>query len=70
MKNEIKTSPTQMLMDCMDEFSKVEPVDAIIVWTDEEGDLVWRATTNQLSKKVGLLECAKTYILEMAKPPA
>ena len=70
MKNEVKTTPSQMLMECMEEFSKIEPVDAIIVWTDEEGDMVWRSTTNQLSKRVGLLECAKNYILEMAKPPA
>lgn len=58
-----------MLMDCMEEFGQIEPVQAIIIWTDEAGDLVWRATTNQLSQRIGLLECAKHYILELAKLP-
>jgi len=51
----------------MEEFSKSEPVDVMIVWTDESGDLCWSSSSSHLSTRIGMLECAKQYILEKAK---
>lgn len=65
--SEPRKTPTELLIYCMDEFAKVEPLEVIVVWTDEAGDLCWADTTNKLSAKVGMLECAKQYIMEKAR---
>lgn len=51
----------------MEEFSKSEPTNVMIVWTDEAGDLCWSSNSNHLSVRIGMLECAKLYMLEKSK---
>ena len=62
-----RTTPSQLLMDVMEEFGKIEPIEVFVIWTDEAGDLCWRGTSQKLSEKVGMLECVKTYIMDSAK---
>jgi hypothetical protein len=62
-----RRSPSETMMHCMEEFSKSEPVDVMIVWTDESGDLCWSSSSSHLSTRIGMLECAKQYILDKSK---
>jgi hypothetical protein len=58
---ETPRTATQLLMDCMEDFSNSEATVALIIYRQENGDLNWRTTGNMASSEVvGMLECIKT----------
>lgn len=67
METEYKQrTPTELLMNCLEDFGESEPIHAIVIYTNSAGDLCWQSTSNQLSNRVGMLECAKHYMLDRA----
>jgi len=59
----IKRSPTETLMKALEEFGVDEPVECIVVFSTQGGDLCTMSSTDTVSIKVGLLELAKQYQL-------
>ena len=60
-------TPTDTLMAAMQSFSEDEPEDCIVVYTSQAGDLLYLSSTDSTSRKVGLLEAAKFWVLEGQK---
>jgi hypothetical protein len=55
---------SEMLIRVLGEFSKDEPVDAIICWTTEGKRLGYHRTSMDDYKAIGMLEVAKTIITD------
>ena len=62
-KNWAGKTPSEMVIECLDDFSASEPKDLIIVFSNDEGELIW-ATNLSETRAIGLLECAKHWILK------
>jgi hypothetical protein len=65
MANEAKVrTPSETLLECLEKFGEAEPDRAIVVWTDETGDLCW-ATSGQRSYTVmiGILKCVEAVLM-------
>lgn len=61
--NGASRSATETLVKCMEAFGEAEPKNAIVIWTDEAGDINWSSTSDSVSEKVGLLEFVKNAML-------
>lgn len=59
----IKRTPTETLMKALEEFGVDEPVECVIVFSTQGGDLCTMSSTDTVSTQVGLLELAKWYQL-------
>ena len=58
-------SPSETLMACLEDFGKAEPLRAMVIWTDETGDLCWSTSSPRLlSQMVGMLELAKVALTQ------
>jgi hypothetical protein len=56
-------SPTEYLVEAMEDFNRSEPQEFILVWANEENEVVVRSNTGTLGC-LGLLEFAKHYLVE------
>lgn len=56
-------TPSQVLMNCLEEFGACEPTNLMVIWVNEAGDLCWQSTAMPLSQGVGMLEVTKKCIL-------
>lgn len=65
MTDEVKVrTPSETLLECLEQFGDAEPDRAMVVWTDEAGDLCW-ATSGQRSYTVmiGMLKCVEAVLM-------
>lgn len=60
-------TPSETLINCLENFGTDEPDAVMVVWTTRSGDIAWSSSTDRMSLKVGMLELAKAHILELAK---
>lgn len=58
-------SPSQTLMDCMDQFGEAEPESVLVIWSTE-GDLR-SARSGDAFNALGLMEAMKAGILNGVK---
>ena len=56
-------SPTELLIEALERFGSAEPIDCIIVYTDEQGQIQWRSNTRHHVVQIGMLELCKSCIL-------
>ena len=61
--NEVRRSATQTLIDALEDFGTSEPKEALLIYTQENGDLVWSCTTDSVTVKLGLLEACKQFMI-------
>lgn len=55
------TSPSQVLIDCLEDFNQDEPTEIVVIYKTQKGDLVFASNHLQNSNLVGLLEMAKFW---------
>jgi hypothetical protein len=55
-------SPTEYLVEAMEDFSRSEPREFILVWSNEENEIVVRSNTGTTGC-LGLLEFAKWFVI-------
>lgn len=48
----------------MEEFGRAEPLDCMIIWTDQSGDICWSSTTDSRVIRLGMIEMVKTLIIK------
>jgi hypothetical protein len=60
----IKRTPTELVMKCLEEFGQCEAVNALVIWTDEAGDICWSATTDSQVQKFGMIEFVKQMLIK------
>ena len=57
-------TPTETLLACLTRFGEAEPMRAIVVWTDETGDLCWSCSgVRSYTSLIGMLECVKAVLM-------
>ena len=56
-------SATQIVLETMEEFSRSEPRQIVILFTNEDDQLVIKTNTSRAGA-VGMLECAKRMVLD------
>ena len=56
-------SATATLIAVMENFGDSEPMDALVIYTDQDGDLRWSSTTDSLVVKLGLLDACREGIV-------
>ncbi len=66
MSNELELTPSALLMECLERFGACEPICALVIYTDEAGNICWNSTTTSRSQQVGMLELTKEFILKDA----
>jgi hypothetical protein len=59
----MKRTPSEALMKALEVFGEDEPVDVIVVFSTQGGDIVTISNTDIVSTKVGMLETAKHWQL-------
>lgn len=59
----IPQTATEILMTCLEDFGEDEPENVIVVWNTKSGDMAWLSNIRFTSAKVGLLELAKSHVL-------
>jgi hypothetical protein len=62
-----KRTPTETLLRAMEEFGVDEPIEVIVVFSTQGGDICTIASTDVTSVKVGMLETAKHWQLTKYK---
>jgi hypothetical protein len=60
-----KRSVTETLIKAMEEADTAQ--ECIVVMTTSEGDMIWLASNDAISVKIGLLESAKCWIVSEMK---
>lgn len=60
-------TPTQVLMNCLEEFGESEAKEVIVVYTNTQGDLCWHCSSDSIVKKLGLLEACKQFMVSKFK---
>lgn len=61
------TSPSQVLIDCLEDFNQDEPTEIVVIYKTQKGDLVFSSNHLQNSNLVGLLEMAKFWFFMECK---
>lgn len=56
-------TPTEMLVAALEKFGENEPLDALLIHTDERGMICWTSTSGSTSKMIGMLEVTKQFLL-------
>ncbi len=67
MSDEPELTPSQLLMECLERFGACEPICAIVIYTDEAGNICWNSTTTSRSQQVGMLELTKLFIVDESR---
>lgn len=62
-KNESK-SPTQVMVETLEEFGNCEPVKVLIIYFDEEGIVKSKSSTMYNHERLGLIEMVKASLLD------
>jgi hypothetical protein len=58
-------SPTEVLIDCMEEFGSVEPESVVVIILDEDGFIKWRVSRPLgCATILGMLELTKMGVLK------
>jgi hypothetical protein len=60
-------SPTQVLIDCMEDFGNDEPTEIVVIYKTQNGDLAWSSNQLENSHFLGMLEMAKFWFLLKCK---
>ena len=63
----IKRSPTETLLRALEEFGVDEPLEVVVVFSTQSGDICTLSSTDVVSTKVGLLETAKWWQLNRSE---
>jgi len=57
-------TPTQTLMDCLEDFGKSEPTRVLVIYTNEDHEIAWPTNgTYSYTHLVGMIECVKARLL-------
>ena len=56
-------TPSELLIEVMEEFGKSEPLQCVIVFVSEDGSMNWHSNTDSISHSIGMLEMAKQFII-------
>lgn len=65
--SDVSRTPTQTLLEVMEDFGVSEPKECIVIYTNEAGDFAWSSSTDSLVIKLGLVEAAKQFIASKLK---
>jgi hypothetical protein len=57
-------TPTQVLIDCMEDFGTDEPLEVLVIYRTKGGDLAWQTDQEDHSHVLGMLEMTKFWFLE------
>jgi len=58
-------SPTETLVDCMEDFGEAEPNKLLVIWTNEAGDLCWAESgRSSFIENIGILDCVRAKLME------
>jgi len=52
-------SPTETLVYALEEFGKAEPLDVLVIWIDENGEICWSQSTRSRAIALGMLEMVR-----------
>lgn len=63
MSEDKDSTPTSLLMDCLEDFGVSEPTHVIVIYINEAGDLCWRSTSTSFTQKIGMLELTRYFML-------
>lgn len=53
-------------MKVLEDFGESEPLSIVVIYNNKDGDLCWSRNC-AISNMVGMIECAKVWMLEKAK---
>lgn len=56
-------SPSQILIETLEDFSRSEPTHLLILYINEQGDLVYRSNIDSVTIRIGLCETAKSFFI-------
>ena len=56
-------TPTKVLLDCLEDFGRSEPLEVVVCWINEAGDLMVTGNVKRVHA-VGLLRCAERHVLD------
>jgi len=51
-----RRSPTETLVYAMEEFGKSEPLDCLVAWLDDDGNLCWSQSTRSRTFLIGMVD--------------
>jgi hypothetical protein len=54
-----RRTPSATLMKAMEEFGKSEPIDCLVVWIDESGEIAWSQSTRSRAILIGMLDMVR-----------
>lgn len=58
-EQENRRSPTETLMHVMEEFGKSEPIDCLVIWIDQGGDVAWSQSTRSRAIMIGMVDMVR-----------
>jgi hypothetical protein len=65
MAGEVKErTPTETLMEALSSFGEDEPVNCMVIYTTQRGDICWHSSNSSFTTKLGLVEAVKFYVQE------
>lgn len=56
-------TPTEVLIQTIEDFSRSEPTHLLILYLNEAGDLVYRSNIDSVIIRIGLCETAKSFFI-------
>ncbi len=56
-------TPTEVLMEVMEDFASSEPKDFVVVWNNSDHEVVLKSNSGAV-EVLGLLEYAKEFVIE------
>lgn len=63
-------TPTEVLLQCMEDFGEDEPVDVVVLWRTKGGTMSWASNILPNAHFVGMLRMTEFYFLEKRKQEA
>lgn len=57
-----KRTPTDTLLAALEEFGRDEPVEVLVIFTTQAGDICNMSSTNSLSTKLGMLKTVEIFV--------
>jgi hypothetical protein len=66
-QSDTKRSPSQVLIDCLEDFGNDEPLEVVVTYRTKSGDLAWQTNIDANSHFIGLLRLTEIWYLEKVK---
>jgi len=55
-------TPSEMLIEALEKFGEDEPHEAVLVYLNESGEIVWKSTTPHRTRTIGMLALVQNLI--------